>query len=153
MKTFTAVQKNFAKLIPKLFGGGKGKIELSDPDHPFEAGLEVVVRPPGKKLKNIELLSGGEKALCATALILAMFEERPSPLCVLDEVDAPLDDANLVRFLSVIKEMSDNTQFVIVTHNKQSMSVADNLVGVTMEQPGATKTINVSLEQAFSQVA
>jgi len=98
-------------------------------------------------------LSGGEQALCATALIMSMFIVRPSPLCILDEVDAPLDDANLVRFLSVIKDMSSKTQFLLVTHNKHSMSLADNLVGVTMEQPGASKLISVSLQEAYSQVA
>ena len=153
LATFNAVRENFSRLIPRLFGGGKGSIDLTDPAHPLESGVEIMTRPPGKKPKSIELLSGGEKALCATALIIAMFLERPSPLCVLDEVDAPLDEANLVRFLSIIKEMSTKTQFVVITHNKQSMAVADTLVGVTQQEPGASKLIAVSLQDAYSQVA
>ncbi|RMG43745.1 MAG: hypothetical protein D6719_03145 [Candidatus Dadabacteria bacterium] len=153
MATFKAVRENFSKLFPRLFGGGRASLELSDPDNPLESGVEILARPPGKKLKSIELLSGGEKALCATAMILGMFMERPSPLCVLDEVDAPLDDANLVRFLTLIQEMSKSTQFIIVTHNKQTMAVADRLVGVTMEQPGASRVITVSLQEAYNQVA
>lgn len=153
VSVFAAVEKNFSRLIPQLFGGGKGSIELLDPSKPLESGIEIIMRPPGKKPKSIDLLSGGEKALTAIALIVAMFLERPSPLCVLDEVDAPLDDANLIRFLSLVKEMSVKTQFIMITHNKQSMAVADHLVGVTMEEPGASKIISVSLQEAYSQVA
>jgi len=152
-ESFAAIAENFSRLIPRLFGGGKGGLELSDPLRPLDSGVDIIVRPPGKKLKSIDLLSGGEKALCATALIFSMFLERPSPLCVLDEVDAPLDDANLVRFLSLVKEISARTQFLLITHNKQSMAVADNLTGVTMEEPGASKIISVSLQEAYSQVA
>ena len=150
---FNAVSKNFSRLIPQLFGGGKGSLELTLPDKPLESGIDILVRPPGKKPKNIDLLSGGEKALCATALIFAMFLEKPSPLCVLDEVDAPLDEANLIRFLSLVKEMSNRTQFLLVTHNKRSMSTSDNLIGVTMQEPGSSKVISVSLQDAYSQVA
>lgn len=153
VRTFDLVQKNFEKLVPRLFGGGVGSLELLDPENPLESGVSIMTRPPGKKPKSIDLLSGGEKALCATALIFSMFLVRPSPLCVLDEVDAPLDDANLVRFLSLVKEMSDRTQFIMITHNKGSMASADKLVGVTMEQPGATKVISVSLQEAYDQVA
>lgn len=153
VKTYEAVGSNFSKLIPRLFGGGKGELNLSDPKNPLESELLISVRPPGKKLKSLELLSGGEKAICATGLIFAMFLERPSPLCILDEVDAPLDDANVGRFLNAVKEMSERTQFIMVTHNKQSMSVADNLVGVTMQQPGASKVLQVSLNEAYQHVA
>jgi chromosome segregation protein len=153
MTTFEAVRNNFSKLIPRLFGGGRGTLELTNVADPLESGLEIVVRPPGKKLKSIELLSGGEKALCAMALIFSMFMQRPSPLCLLDEVDAPLDDANLRRFLSLMKDMSARTQFLMITHNKQSMSASDNLVGVTMQEPGATKLLTVSLEEAYRHVA
>jgi chromosome segregation protein len=153
LATFEAVKKNFSELIPRLFGGGKGELELTDPQTPLDSGVEIVARPPGKKLKSIELLSGGEKALCATALVFSMFLESPSPLCILDEVDAPLDEANLLRFLSLIRDLSVKTQFIMITHNKQSMASADNLVGVTMEQPGASKMIAVSLKEAYSQVA
>lgn len=153
LTTFRAVRTNFSKLIPRLFGGGKASLELSDPSKPLESGIDISVRPPGKKLKSIELMSGGEKALCAIALIVAMFMERPSPLCVLDEVDAPLDEANLVRFLSLLKDMSNQTQFVVVTHNKQTMTVSDQLIGVTMQQPGASTVVTVSLQEAFRHVA
>lgn len=150
---FNSVSKNFSRLIPQLFGGGKGNLSLTDPSKPLESGIDILMRPPGKKPKSIDLLSGGEKALCATALIFSIFLEKPSPLCVLDEVDAPLDEANLIRFLSLVKEMSNRTQFLLVTHNKRSMSSSDNLVGVTQEEPGASKIISVSLNEAFSQVA
>lgn len=151
--TFELVRDRFETLMPRLFGGGKATLELLDAEDPLQSGVEIIVRPPGKKPKSLELLSGGEKALCATALIVSMFLVRPSPLCVLDEVDAPLDDANLVRFLSLVKEMSAETQFLLITHNKASMSAADRLVGVTMETPGASKVITVSLEEAYQQVA
>jgi chromosome segregation protein len=150
IETFEAVNKNFSELAPKIFGGGSAHLELTDPSNPLESGVEIAARPPGKKLKSIELLSGGEKTLCAISLIMAMFLERPSPICVLDEVDAPLDEANVVRFLSLIKEMSTTTQFVLITHNKQTMSVCDQLVGVTMEQPGASKIVTVSLQEAIT---
>lgn len=151
--TFEAISRNFSDLAPRLFGGGSASLELTAPENPLESGVSIIARPPGKKLKSIDLMSGGEKALCATALIFAMFLERPSPLCVLDEVDAPLDDANLVRFLSLIKEMSNKTQFLLITHNKGSMAVADKLVGVTMQEPGASTVLTVSLQEAYSQVA
>lgn len=150
IQTFEAVNKNFSELAPKIFGGGSAHLELTDPANPLESGVEIAARPPGKKLKSIELLSGGEKTLCAISLIMGMFLVRPSPICVLDEVDAPLDEANVIRFLSLIKEMSTKTQFLLITHNKQTMSVCDQLVGVTMEQPGASKIVTVSLEEAYS---
>lgn len=150
---FHAVNKNFSRLIPQLFGGGRGALELVDPSNPLESGIDIVMRPPGKKPKSIDLLSGGEKALCATALIFSMFLEKPSPLCVLDEVDAPLDEANLIRFLTLVKELSTKTQFMLVTHNKRSMTTAEHLVGVTMQEPGASKVISVSLQEAQAQVA
>lgn len=153
VSTFHAVRENFSHLAPRLYGGGRGSLELLDPAHPLDSGVEIVVRPPGKKLKTIELMSGGEKALCAIALIFAMFLHRPSPLCVLDEVDAPLDEANLIRYLALVKEMSTRTQFIMITHNKHSMGMADHLVGVTMQQPGASKIISVSLQEACAQVA
>ena len=153
LATFEAVRANFERLVPRLFGGGKADLELTDPTNPIQSGVDIIVRPPGKKPKSLELLSGGEKALCATALIFAMFLERPSPLCVLDEVDAPLDEANLLRFLEVVQEMSQHTQFLMITHNKQSMAVSNALVGVTMQEPGASSVITVSLQEALQQVA
>ena len=153
LSTFEAIRKNFAFFGPKLFGGGSAELSLSDLSNPLEGGVDIVVRPPGKKPKSIDLLSGGEKALCAIALVFSMFMVRPSPICVLDEVDAPLDEANVHRFVSFIKEMSARTQFLMITHNKASMAAADTLVGVTMPQPGASKCISVSLQDAQKQVA
>ena len=153
LSTFESIRKNFAFFGPKLFGGGSAELSLSDITNPLEGGVDIVVRPPGKKPKSIDLLSGGEKALCAIALVFSMFMVRPSPICVLDEVDAPLDEANVHRFVSFIKEMSARTQFLMITHNKASMTAADTLVGVTMPQPGASKVISVSLQEAQKQVA
>lgn len=148
IQTFETIRRNFAIFGPKLFGGGSAELNLADPERPLESGVEILVRPPGKKPKSIDLLSGGEKALCAIALVFSMFMVRPSPLCVLDEVDAPLDEANVHRFVSFIKEMSARTQFLMITHNKQSMAAADTLVGVTMPSPGASKVLTVSLQDA-----
>jgi chromosome segregation protein len=148
LATFSAVKENFKQLAPELFGGGDADLALSDPLKPLDSGIEITIRPPGKRPKGIDLLSGGEKALCATALILSMFKERPSPLCVLDEVDAPLDDANLVRFLNAIAGMTSSTQFLMITHNKVSMARSNTLIGVTMPQPGASKLITVSLQES-----
>ncbi len=151
--TFEAIRSNFALFGPKLFGGGTAELRLVDPSNPLESGVEILVRPPGKKPKSIDLLSGGEKALCAIALVFSMFMVRPSPICVLDEVDAPLDEANVQRFVSFIKEMSARTQFLMITHNKASMAAAHTLVGVTMPTPGASKVLSVSLQEAERQVA
>ena len=152
LTVFKGVRENFSQLIPRLFGGGRGSLELLDPEHPLESGVEIVARPPGKKLKSIDLMSGGEKALCATALILSMFMERPSPLCVLDEVDAPLDDANLERFLDLIREISKTTQFLVITHNKLSMQAVGRLIGITMQESGVSTALTVSLEEISEQV-
>jgi len=153
IQTFETIRSNFAMYGPKLFGGGSAELSLTDPDRPLESGVEIVVRPPGKKPKSIDLLSGGEKALCAIALVFSMFMVRPSPLCVLDEVDAPLDETNVHRFVDFIKEMSARTQFLMITHNKSSMAAADTLVGVTMPQPGASKVLTVSLQDAVKHAA
>jgi chromosome segregation protein len=153
VQTFEAIRGNFAVFGPKLFGGGSAELRLVDPTNPLESGVEIIVRPPGKKPKSIDLLSGGEKALCAIALVFSMFMVRPSPICVLDEVDAPLDEANVQRFVSFIQEMSSRTQFLVITHNKQTMAAADTLVGVTMPTPGASKILTVSLQEAVKQVA
>jgi chromosome segregation protein len=153
VSTFEAIRANFALFGPKLYGGGSAELRLVDPSNPLESGVEILVRPPGKKPKSIDLLSGGEKALCAIALVFSMFMVRPSPICVLDEVDAPLDEANVQRFVAFIKEMSARTQFLMITHNKASMASADTLVGVTMPTPGASKILTVSLQEAEKQVA
>lgn len=147
LHTFDSVQTKFTELIPRLFGGGSGKLELVNPEDPLESGVELNVRLPGKKVKSMELLSGGEKALVATALIIAMFLHRPSPICVLDEVDAPLDDANLERFLSLVREISSTTQMLVITHNKLTMAAVDRLVGITMQESGVSTALNVSVDE------
>jgi chromosome segregation protein len=143
-KAFNEINEKFQETFPKFFTGGKAELTLSDPENILETGIEIVAQPPGKKLQNIMLLSGGEKALTATALIFAIFLIKPSPFCLLDEVDAPLDDANIERFNSFVHEMSDKSQFVLITHNKRTMEVADTLYGITMEEPGVSKTVSVN---------
>ncbi|QDU40526.1 Chromosome partition protein Smc [Maioricimonas rarisocia] len=147
LETFEAIQVNFRDLFRKLFGGGEGDIILEDPDNVLECGIDIVARPPGKELRSISLLSGGEKTMTAVALLFAMFKSKPSPYCILDEVDAALDDANVDRYVSVVKEFTDMTQFVIITHRKPTMTAADVLYGVTMEQAGVSKRMSVRFEE------
>lgn len=144
-EAFESVNERFQKLFPKLFRGGKARLVLTDENNPLESGVDIVAQPPGKKLQSVTLLSGGEKALTAVALIFAMFLHRPSPFCLLDEVDAPLDDANIDRFNEMIREMTKLSQFILITHNKRTMELADVLYGVTMEERGASKVISLSL--------
>ncbi len=148
VSTFNSVKETFKDLIPRLFAGGSGHLELVNPEDPLTSGVEVVVRPPGKKISTMELLSGGEKALVATAILVSMFLHHPGPICVLDEVDAPLDDANLGRFLEVVKEISSRTQFLIITHNKITMQAVDRIIGITMQERGVTTALSVDLEEA-----
>ncbi|NIA21420.1 MAG: chromosome segregation protein SMC [Anaerolineaceae bacterium] len=142
-ETFAQVRENFQSLFRKLFGGGKADIVLLDPEDVLESGIEVIARPPGKEPCSISLLSGGEKALTAVALLLAVFRSKPSPFCILDEVDAPLDEANNDRFNSVIKEFVKDSQFIVITHSKRTMTIGDVLYGVTMQEPGVSKKISV----------
>ena len=152
--TFEAVSEKFVEIVPRLFGGGAGKMELINPEDPLSSGVDFSVRPPGKRLKSMDLLSGGEKALLATSVLMAMFVHRPSPLCVLDEVDAPLDDANLDRFLAVVREISEVTksQFLVITHNKQTMAAVDRLIGITMQDSGVSTALSVSLQEAEEEL-
>jgi chromosome segregation protein len=152
LETFTFVSGKFKELVPRLFGGGAGYLELLNPEDPLTSGVEIHVRPPGKKISNMELLSGGEKALVATAVLISMFLYRPGPICVLDEVDAPLDDANLERFLAVITEIAHRTQFLIITHNKVTMAAADRLLGITMQERGVSRALSVSFSEAEAEV-
>ncbi len=142
-KTFDEINEKFQETFPKFFNGGKAELRLSDETNILESGVEIVAQPPGKKLQNIMLLSGGEKALTATAFIFSVFLIKPSPFCLLDEVDAPLDDANVERFNSFVREMSQRSQFIVITHNKRTMEVADTLYGITMEEPGVSKVVSV----------
>lgn len=143
---FEAINGHFVEFFHELFGGGRGEMTLLESDDILEAGIEVVAQPPGKRLQNILLLSGGEKAMTAIALVLAIFKYRPSPFCLLDEVDAPLDDANVGRFAAKIAEMSERTQFIVITHNKRTMEAARALYGVTMEEAGVSKIVSVKFD-------
>ncbi len=145
--TFNEVNERFQQIFPRLFRGGKAKLMLTDPENILETGVDIFAQPPGKKLQNMNLLSGGEKALTAISMLFAIFEYKAPPFCVLDEVDAPLDDANVLRFVSIVKEMSQKTQFIVITHNKSTMEMANNLYGVTMEEPGVSRTVSVRLHQ------
>lgn len=145
-QAFEAINANFVEFFQELFGGGKGEMTLLEADDILEAGIEVVAQPPGKRLQNILLLSGGEKAMTAIALVLAIFKYRPSPFCLLDEVDAPLDDANVGRFVTKIATMAEKTQFIVITHNKRTMEAARALYGVTMQEPGVSKIVSVKFE-------
>ena len=144
--TFELVNEKFKKLYPRLFKGGEAYLEMTDPDNVLETGIEIIAQPPGKKLQSINLLSGGEKALTAVSLLFAIFLIKPAPFCLLDEVDAPLDDANVDRYNEIVKEMSKRTQFIVITHNKRTMQVTDCLFGVTMQEPGVSRLVSVQLE-------
>jgi chromosome segregation protein len=143
---FEAINANFTQFFQDMFGGGQGQMTLLEADDILEAGIEVIAQPPGKRLQNIMLLSGGEKAMTAIALVLAIFKYRPSPFCLLDEVDAPLDEANVGRFAAKVEEMSEKTQFIVITHNKRTMESAKALYGVTMQEAGVSKVVSVKFE-------
>jgi chromosome segregation protein len=145
-EAFKAINGNFTEFFQELFGGGRGEMTLLEADDVLEAGIEIVAQPPGKRLQNILLLSGGEKAMTAIALVMAIFKYRPAPFCLLDEVDAPLDDANVGRFVNKIAEMSEKTQFIVITHNKRTMEAARALYGVTMQEAGVSKVVSVRFE-------
>jgi chromosome segregation protein len=144
-ESFDAINEKFEAIFPRLFRGGKAKLVLTDENDFLETGVDIIVQPPGKKLQSITLLSGGEKALTAVSLLFAIFLTKPSPFCFLDEVDAPLDDANIDRFTEMVKEMSAHSQFVLVTHNKKSMQAAEVLYGITMAEPGVSKVVSVNM--------
>ncbi len=146
-EAFAAINLNFQGTFVSLFGGGFGEMKLLDEQDELESGIEIIAQPPGKKLQNVLLLSGGEKALTAIALLLAIFRYQPSPFCVLDEVDAPLDDLNTSRFAQMVKEMSQGTQFIIITHSKRTMEAADAMYGVTMQEAGVSKLVSVQFDR------
>ena len=144
-EAFAAINKNFQEIFTTLFGGGRAGLTLLDENDPLESGIEIVAQPPGKRLQSVQLLSGGEKALTAIALMFGLFKYKPSPFCLLDEIDAPLDDANVGRFVEMLRAMLHHTQFILITHNRKTMEIADRLYGVTMEEPGISKLISVQL--------
>ena len=147
LATLTEVEKYFNDAFQKLFGGGQSLLQLTDPDNVLESGIEIVAQPPGKNLKNISLLSGGEKALTAIALLFALLQYRPVPFCILDEIDSSLDDSNASRFINTLKSFATNTQFILITHRRQTMEEADILYGITMEEEGVSKVISIDLKK------
>jgi chromosome segregation protein len=144
-EAFTVINQNFEQTFTTLFGGGRAGLVLLDESDQLESGIDIIAQPPGKRLQSVQLLSGGEKALTAMALMFAIFKYRPSPFCLLDEIDAPLDDANIGRFVEMLQGMQEQTQFILITHNRKTMEIADRLYGVTMEEPGVSKLISVQL--------
>ena len=144
-EAFAAINRNFQETFSTLFGGGRAGLTLLDENDPLESGIEIIAQPPGKRLQSVQLLSGGEKALTAIALMFGLFKFKPSPFCLLDEIDAPLDDANIGRFVEMLRGMQRHTQFILITHNRKTMEIADRLYGVTMEEPGVSKLISVQL--------
>lgn len=147
LSCFAEVRNHFQELFQTMFEGGTSDLRLEEGMDPLEAGIEVVARPPGKRISSLKLLSGGEKALTAISVLFALFRTKPSPFCILDEVDAPLDEANVRRFVRALKEFTGETQFLIVTHNKVTMSKAERLYGITMQERGVSQRIAVEIEQ------
>jgi len=147
---FADVAREFERIFPRMFPGGEGKLVLTDPDNLLDTGVEVEARPPGKRVKRLSLLSGGERSLTALAVLFAIFSARPSPFYVLDEVEAALDDVNLQRFLDVVKDFKQASQMLIVTHQKRTMEVADCLYGITMQGNGVSKTISQKVSESVS---
>jgi chromosome segregation protein len=147
-ETFDAVNELFKTTFTRMFRGGRAELVLTDPENLLESGVDIVAQPPGKKLGNIELMSGGEKALTAVSLIFAIFQYKPSPFCVLDEVDAPLDEANVARYNEAIRGMTANSQFILITHVKKTMQLVDVLYGVTMGEPGVSRLVSVKVNES-----
>jgi len=145
-ENFNIISENFSKVFAEMFGGGKAYLKLSDKDNILESGIEIIAQPPGKVLQNMSLLSGGERALTATALLFAILKMKPSPFCILDEVEAALDDANVVRYANYLKNFADNTQFILITHRKGVMEAADILYGITMQEQGVSKLVSIKFE-------
>ncbi len=142
---FKTINKNFQEVFQELFGGGKAELKLEDEENILECGIEITVQPPGKKLQSMSLLSGGEKALTAIALLFAILKINPAPFCVLDEIEAALDDVNVYRYAEYLKKFAQDTQFLVITHRKGTMEVADTVYGVTMEESGISKLLSMKL--------
>src|SRR5205807_2309112 len=147
-ETFDSVNRHFVSLFPTLFGGGEAKLIMTG-EEILDAGVQVMAQPPGKRNTSIHLLSGGEKALTALSLVFSMFQLNPAPFCLLDEVDAPLDDYNTQRFCELVRRMSDNSQFLFISHNKITMEIAHQLLGITMQEPGVSRVVAVDIEEAM----
>ncbi|MBV9947304.1 MAG: chromosome segregation protein SMC, partial [Myxococcales bacterium] len=147
-ETFEAVNARFREIFPRMFRGGRAELRMTHPEDLLETGIDIVAQPPGKKLSSIDLMSGGEKALTAVSLVFAIFQIKPSPFCILDEVDAPLDEANVARYNDMVRSMTDRSQFILITHVKRTMQMVDALFGVTMAEPGVSKIVSVKLSDA-----
>ena len=147
-KTFNRVNQYFTEMFSTMFGGGTAELRLTEAEDVLEAGIDIIAQPPGKKLSHLSLLSGGEKALTAIALLFAILKYRPSPFCLLDEIDASLDETNVDRFTDVLKGFAVNTQFIVISHRQGTMEGADDLYGVTMENTGTSKLVSVKLERS-----
>ena len=148
---FEQINTNFGKIFRELFGGGRAHLEMLESEDPLEAGIEINAEPPGKKLSSMSLLSGGEKALTAIAILFAILKLRPMPFCLLDEIEAALDDANVGRFATYLKHFSKDTQFIVITHRKPTMELADSLYGVSMQE-GVSRILSVNLAEAVKNV-
>jgi chromosome segregation protein len=152
-EAFAIINENFKQTFTKLFGGGSAEMRLTDESNVNDSGIDIIASPPGKRLQNVLLLSGGEKALTAISLLMSIFQYAPSPFCILDEVDAPLDEPNIQRLTGLLREMSDRTQFIVITHAKRTMETAQALYGVTMQEPGVSRLVAVKFHQAVAPVA
>jgi chromosome segregation protein len=152
-ETFKVVRENFRQVFSKLFNGGQADMILTDESNILESGIEIIVQPPGKRKQNINLLSAGEKAMTAISILFSVFMVKPSPFCLLDEVDASLDETNIVRFKDILREFSGRTQFMVITHNQKTMAFADRLYGISMQEPGISKVLSVDLVDTDTEIA
>ncbi|MCP4162838.1 MAG: AAA family ATPase, partial [Deltaproteobacteria bacterium] len=146
LKTYNEIRKQFHEMFRQLFGGGRAELKLTNPENVLESGIDIYAQPPGKKLENISLLSGGERSLTGVGLLFATYLIKPSPFCILDEIDAALDEANIQRFVNVLVEFGKKSQFVVITHSKKTVTGAQTLLGVTMQESGVSKIISIRLE-------
>ena len=152
VNTYNKIKKNFHNMFRRLFGGGRAEVRLIDPNNVLDSGIDIFAQPPGKKLENIGLLSGGEKSMTAVSLLFATYMVKPSPFCLLDEIDAALDEQNVMRFIHTLKEFANVSQYIVITHNKKTVIGANAMLGVTMEESGVSKMIAIKLDTNFDSI-